>query len=618
MTFTGTMAGQSRSATARIVRLVAAVSRTLPGAMSRALTLSVLTGFTEGIGTLLLIPLLGSVGLDVSSGSVGRLGEAVLNLIRWTGLSPTLGPVLTLYVVVVATQALVTRQQLISSLALEHRFVAAARKQVYAAVARAQWTFQHSLRRSDVAHVLIQELDRTGVATSQLLLTASNFVIAVVYVAIAARVSLLMTMMVVAAGAGVLLALRGRVQRAGARGEAVSDETRQLFASVSEHLAAMRLVKSLAFEERQIASVGQTADRIAAAQANAVQLHAGSRTTLEIGGVVSLAALLYAGLTWLALDAGGVILLLYVFARLMPRLSALQQSVQHVSHYLPAYAAVETLLLEAESARETLASGQADLTPFSGGFRFERVSYTHPGKHEPAVDDVSFEVPPNGFVAIVGASGAGKSTIADLVCGLLRPESGRIVADGHRLDERILLQWRQGVAYVEQDAFLFNDTIRANLQWILPGATDEDLRRALELASAGFVFDLPQRLSTVIGDRGSHLSGGERQRLALARALLRKPRLLVLDEPTSALDPVNEARVLDAIERLAGQLTIVLITHRMAAVRRAGTILVVDAGRLVEGGDWSTLSGQQTGRFRALCEAQHVALATGDTQHRSA
>jgi ATP-binding cassette subfamily C protein len=544
--------------------------------MSRALALSVLTGLTEGAGTLLLIPLLGSVGLDVSSGGVGRLASTVIGVIHALGFTSGLG------------------------------------------IARAQWTFQHSLRRSDVAHVLIHELDRAGIATSQLLLTASNVIIALVYVLIAARVSPLMTLLVMGAGTVVLLALRGRVQRAGSRGEAVSDETRQLYASVSEHLAAMRLVKSLGFEERQIASVALTSDRIADAQANAVRLHAGSRTTLDIGGVVSLALLLYAGLRWLHLDAGGVILLLYVFARLMPRLSALQQSVQHVSHYLPSFAAAEALLVGADEARERLAAASEQVAPFSGSIRFEHVVYTHPGKREPAVHDVSFEVPANGFVAIVGASGAGKSTIADLACGLLRPAEGRVVADGRVLDERMLLHWRQGVAYVEQDAFLFNDTIRANLQWILPGASDEELSQALTLASAGFVFDLPQGLSTVIGDRGSHLSGGERQRLALARALLRKPRLLVLDEPTSALDPVNEARVLDAIERLAGQITIVLITHRMAAVRRAGTILVIEDGHLVEGGDWSTLSGQRTSRFRALCDAQHVALATSDTQQPSA
>ena len=603
---------------ARVLRLVSVVSRALPGALSRALGLSVLTGFTEGAGTLLLIPLLASVGLDVSNGGVGRLASFVTGTLRSFGIAPSLGPVLALYVAVVTAQALLSRRQLMASLALEHRFVAAMRKQVYAAIARAQWSYQNSLRQSDVAHVLIHELDRVGVATSQLLLTAASSVLALVYVVIALRVSPLMTMMVTGAGAVVLAALSGRVRRSGTRGEAVSDETRQLFATVSEHLGAMRLVKSLGFERRQIGSVARTADRIADAQANAVRLHAGSRTTLEIGGVVSLALLLYAGLTWLHLDAGGVILLLYVFARLMPRLSALQQSAQHVAHYLPSFAAVESLLAGADAERERLLDEVTEAAEMTGSFRFEHVWYTHRGKLEAAVRDVSFEIPARGFIAIVGPSGSGKSTIADLACGLLRPQIGRIVVDGNALDERMLLQWRRSVAYVEQDSFLFNDTIQANLQWILPGASDDQMREALGLASAGFVFELPHGLSTMVGDRGSHLSGGERQRLALARALLRKPRLLVLDEPTSALDPVNEARVLDAIERLAGQITIVLITHRMAAVRRAGTILVVEDGRLVEGGDWSTLSRQRTGRFRALCEAQHVALAASDTGQPSA
>ena len=602
----------------RVLRLVSVVSRALPGALTRALALSVLTGLTEGAGTLLLIPLLAGVGLDVSNGGVGRLARLVSGALRGVGIVPSLGPVLTLYVAVVTAQSLLSRQQLMASLSLEHRFVASTRKQLYASVARAQWSYQHSLRPSDIAHVLIHELDRVGVATSQLLLTATSGVVALVYLVIALRVSPLMTLLVTAAGAIVLLALRGRVRRSGTGGEAVSDGTRQLFATVSEHLGAMRLVKSLGFEGRQVESVARSADRIADAQANAVRLHAGSRTTLEIGGVVSLALLLYAGLTWFRLETGGVILLLYVFARLMPRLSALQQSTQHVAHYLPSFAAVESLQVSADAEREQLVEEAAITAPLTVGFRFEHVSYTHRGKPEPAVRDVSFEIPARGFVAIVGPSGSGKSTIADLACGLLRPQNGQIAVDGTPLDDRTLLQWRRSVAYVEQDSFLFNDTIRANLQWILPGASDDQLNAALELASAGFVFDFPEGLSTVVGDRGSRLSGGERQRLALARALLRNPRLLVLDEPTSALDPVNEARVLDAIERLAGQITIVLITHRMAAVRRAGTILVVEDGRLVEGGDWSTLSRKRAGRFRALCEAQHVPLAASDTQQPSA
>jgi ATP-binding cassette, subfamily C, bacterial len=586
----------------------ATLGRTLPRQALGALALSIVTGLTEGLGTLLLVPLLAVVGLDVSSGGIAQLSAVVRRALGVAGLEATLGPVLLLYVAIVSAQALLGRWQLMTSLALEHRFVAALRRRLFDAFARADWRFQSSMRGSDVSHVMVHELDRVGVATYQVLYAASTTVLVIVYLGIAARVSLLMTALVLCAGGAVLAALSGRVRHAGSRGETVSERTRILYARLDDHLGAARLVKSLGFEARQSDAFARVAEDLAEAQAGTVRLHAGSQTTVQIGAVIALAALLYAGLVWFNLGAAGVVMLLYVFARLMPRLSALQQSVQHIAHYLPSFDAMNTLLMRAGAAREPEVDG-ARLPIFERELRLDRVSYSYPNRETPPVRDLSLEIPASGFVAIVGPSGSGKSTIADLICGLVAPTSGRLILDGVPLDARSTQQWRQQVGYVEQDAFLFNTSIRSNLEWVRPGASDRELRDALSLASADFVFDLQDGLETLVGDRGAQLSGGERQRIALARALLRRPRVLVLDEPSSALDAVNERRVLDAIERLAGQTTIVLITHRLAAVRRADTIFVVEDGLLVEHGDWSTLTGQSASHFRALCDVQQVSLA---------
>jgi len=146
--------------------------------------------------------------------------------------------------------------------------------------------------------------------------------------------------------------------------------------------------------------------------------------------------------------------------------------------------------------------------------------------------------------------------------------------------------WRQSVAYVPQEVFLFHDSIRNNLLWGWPQASETDLRLALQRAAADFVFDLPRGLETLVGDGGVRLSGGERQRLALARALLRRPSLLILDEATSALDRDNEARVRAAIEHLHGDLTLVLIGHRLATLEHADQVVVLEAGRVTAPGTW--------------------------------
>jgi ATP-binding cassette subfamily C protein len=210
-------------------------------------------------------------------------------------------------------------------------------------------------------------------------------------------------------------------------------------------------------------------------------------------------------------------------------------------------------------------------------------------------------------VAIVGPSGAGKSTVADLVMGLVVPDRGCVLVDGTPLRSALIRSWREQIGYVAQDTFLFNDTIRANLLWAHPDADDKDIERALELAAAGeFVSELPDGLDTVLGDRGVRLSGGERQRLALARALLRRPSLLILDEATSALDSENERRIQGAIEELHGRTTILAITHRLSTIRRADVIYVLERGRLADSGDWETLMGKENGRFTALAQAQGI------------
>jgi ATP-binding cassette subfamily C protein len=264
----------------------------------------------------------------------------------------------------------------------------------------------------------------------------------------------------------------------------------------------------------------------------------------------------------------------------VPRVSALQQRVEFYANLLPAVERVEVLEAQCRAAAAPRHDAHEPV-PFQRQLRFEAVSFRYSPQDPWVLNGVDFSVDAGTTVAIVGTSGAGKTTIADLMIGLLAPEGGRITIDGTVLADNAA-SWRETIAYVPQDTFLFHDTIRANLTWVRPDASGEDINRALTLAMADFVHALPNGLDTVVGDRGVRLSGGERQRIALARALLRKPSLLILDEATSAIDRENEQRILEAIDRLHGSVTIVMITHRMAAIAGADAVHVLDAGRIVE------------------------------------
>ncbi|MBS1817535.1 MAG: ABC transporter ATP-binding protein [Acidobacteria bacterium] len=592
-----------------VQRFAASIARLNPREAATALGLSLLTALLEGSGAMLLVPLLAMIGLDVANGGVSRIAGVVRTVLGHLHVPVTLGPVLLLYVATVSAQAVLGRWQTLATARLEHGYVAHLRRVLCEAWVRSEWSWQGRWRGADVAHVIIQQVDRAGLGVYQLMSAVSMLVVSLVYLAIAFRVSPTMTVVVCGAAAVVLVLLRGDVARSEQEGQALTDRSRHLFATLSEHLAVTRLAKALGREDAQVNALTHACDALAEAHTGATRVYTGSRATVEIGAVVALAMLLYGSLTWLRLDAGGVAMLMYVFARLMPRAAALQQAAQHIAHRLPAYAAVDAFRAEADAAREpAVPEAVVDLTTAGGDIALEHVSYVHAGGTAPTLHDICATIPARGLSAVVGSSGAGKSTLADLLCGLLAPSDGRLRVRDIVIDGRTRTAWRRSVGYVEQDAVLLNDTVRVNLQWAAPHASEADMRLALARAAATFVFTLPNGLDTVVGDRGMLLSGGERQRLALARVLLTSPRMLVLDEPTSALDSAHEEQVLDTLEQLAHEMPVVLITHRLSAVRRAQHILVLDGGRLVEAGDWGTLRAQSAGRFRALCSAQGVAV----------
>ena len=191
--------------------------------------------------------------------------------------------------------------------------------------------------------------------------------------------------------------------------------------------------------------------------------------------------------------------------------------------------------------------------------------------------------------------------------GLLVADSGTVTLDDVPLTPTAAHAWRRRIGYVAQETTLFHLSIRENLIWARPDTTEAELWEALHIAAAdGFVRSLPDGLDTVVGDCGVMLSQGERQRIALARALLRRPSLLILDEATNSMDYANEARVLAAIAKLGGGLTILTVAHRLSAIRGADLIYVVEDGRVVESGGWDDLNNRENGRFRALCDTHRL------------
>jgi ATP-binding cassette subfamily B protein len=258
--------------------------------------------------------------------------------------------------------------------------------------------------------------------------------------------------------------------------------------------------------------------------------------------------------------------------------------------------------------------GKKPLAQVRGEFVFEHVRFVYDTGSEaaPALRDLSFRVPAGEAVGIVGPSGSGKSTLANLITGFYRPTSGRILLDGVDLNAIDLRTYRQHVAIVSQQTILFSGTLRENIVYGTRDVTEAELQRAVADANAlEFIRELPRGLDTELGAGGVQLSGGQRQRIAIARALLRNPRVLILDEATSALDANSEAVVQEALERLMAGRTTFIIAHRLAVLRRAGQILTLDKGALAEATAAASVSSRavsdtdlQLPTSHSLCEVQ--------------
>ena len=246
------------------------------------------------------------------------------------------------------------------------------------------------------------------------------------------------------------------------------------------------------------------------------------------------------------------------------------------------------------------------LREFREGVRFEDVSFTYDTAEKPAVDHVSFELPRGKTVAVVGGTGSGKTTLSALLARFADPTSGRVTVDGIDLKEIATDDLRRLVGVVTQEAQLFNETIAKNIAYGLPDATEEQIIASAKLANAdAFIREQPEGYGRLAGEKGLALSGGERQRVAIARAILRNPPILILDEATSALDTITEAQVQSALDNLMANRTTFVIAHRLATIRHADLILVMDRGRIVERGTHEELLARG-GRYAKLCEMQKV------------
>lgn len=355
---------------------------------------------------------------------------------------------------------------------------------------------------------------------------------------------------------------------------------------VSERYHGWRLIKLSGRLEDDAARINDHAGRIA--QINIEVTRAGEKIQLTIAPVAAAAALggMCIAFDYLHLAVSEITVFVVILLRLMPLVQATMSSRQRLAASFGYLTRGAQLMTEAQAAAE-ISSGSRTFAGVAQSVRFENVHFTYPGADHPALNGLDAVIPAGRMTAVVGPSGAGKSTLVDLMPGLVRPTSGRIVADGIDLAEFSLESLRAGMVFVPQQPLLFGASIAENLRYSRPDATVEEMVEACRKAYAhDFIEALPNGYETVIGEGGATLSGGQRQRLVLARAFLSSASLLILDEPTSALDYQSERCIQQALDEIvrSGKTTVVIIAHRLSTIRDADHVIVMDRGRVVDQG----------------------------------
>jgi ATP-binding cassette subfamily B protein len=249
--------------------------------------------------------------------------------------------------------------------------------------------------------------------------------------------------------------------------------------------------------------------------------------------------------------------------------------------------------------------GKQEVKSVKGEIVYDHLTYTYRGADSPAISDLNLHVPAGECIAVVGPSGGGKSTLIQLTIGFRRPTEGRILLDGLNMEELDMRSWRRFISVVPQESVLFEGSIRDNILFGSPRVEEERFQEIVQAANVReFVDRLPCGFDTRIGENGSRLSGGQRQRLAIARALIRDPKVIVLDEPTSALDVESEKLVQEAIDHMIKGRTTLIVAHRLSTIRNADRILVMQEGRLVEIGSYQELFAKENGAFRKMKDLQ--------------
>jgi len=529
-------------------------------------------GIAEGFGISMLLPLLSiSIGQDGSAVVSGHRSHSALEhmlagFFASIGLKPTVVVLLILFILSIVVKVMLV---LLANKRVGY-MVAHVATDLRLALIRAtfatRWQYYVHQPVGSFTNAFATEATRSadaylfGMRVLDLLLNA------LIYTAVALMVAWKATLITLSAGSVILYALRFMVTQAKKAGKDQTILLKSLLTFLTDILQSIKPLKAMAREDIAELVLEKKTQQLKKALQKQVFSKEALRALQEPMTTIFFALGLYAALIWLNFRLANVLVMVYMLAKILKTLQRAQKEHQSMVIAESAYWSLCAKIHEAKDRKEDFGG---ILSPsFNQAVRFKDVSFSYLKRQ--LLKNVSLEFSKGSFTTLIGPSGAGKTTIVDLITGLLTPTEGAVLIDDIPLDRIDIKAWRQMIGYVPQETLLLHDTVFFNVALGDEKLSEKDVEEALRKAGAwDFVSKMPQGIHSLVGERGSMISGGQRQRITIARALVYKPQLLIMDEATSALDPASEMEICKTLGQLRGELTIIAISHQPALVNAA-------------------------------------------------
>ena len=547
-----------------------------------ALLAMLFAGLAEGFGLSMLLPLLSlalnsndSPDTDVSQ-SESTLEQIVGGLFDSFGMSPTIGVLLTFFVLSILLKAVLV---LLANKRVGYMVAQVAtdlRLALLHALFATRWEYYVHQPVGKFSNAFATEAARSALAYSFGIRVIALLMHTVVYATIALIIAWQETLITLGAGVLILSVLRRLVTKAKMAGKHQTNILKSVLALLTDTLQSIKPLRAMSRENMAILVLQRDTKRLNEALQQEVFSKEALKALQEPMITIFFTFVLYVAMVWWEIPLATVLVMVFMLVKILKTLQRAQKEYQSMVIAESAYWSLLSKIKETENEKETYIGTQKPV--FNNLIRLQEVNFNY--DRHPVLEQASLEFPKGSFSAIIGHSGVGKTTIIDLITGLLIPQKGHVWIDAIDLNMMDLKAWRRKIGYVPQETLLLHDSVYANITLGDADLSEGDVKNALRDAGAwDFVKEMTEGIHTIVGERGSRISGGQRQRITIARALVHKPELLILDEATSALDPDSEAAICQTLRQLVDKLTIIAISHQTTLLDAADRAYRLEGGK---------------------------------------